>query len=145
MHVNLEQKPLKSPETNVFAAGFSKLLESSRKKKALHAFLFFSMILEISRNRSQKPLVLVLFHGFSVFVYGILAVCGCHCSLEYSRLNSNNYWAPYRDLLGPYKNNRTWLGSGLNEYQREDSRNDRAQPIVSSIFELIRVQFSQPY
>ena len=34
------------------------------------------------RRGDMIETVLVLIRGFSVFVYGILAVCGCHCALE---------------------------------------------------------------
>ncbi len=56
MITRLLQKPLKYTVTYVFAAGFSKFLETSRKLKALARVFIFSMI---SRNRSQKPLVLM--------------------------------------------------------------------------------------
>ena len=86
--------------------------------------------------------VLVLFRGFSVFVYGILAVCGCHCSIEYSRLSSNNYWAPYRGMLGAYKKYRTWLGGGwaadwtsINEKIRETIGRSPSFRVSSSWYE----------
>ena len=56
LNTPLEQKPLKSPETNVFAAGFSKLLESSQKIKSVARVFIF---LYDSRNFS-KPLAKTL-------------------------------------------------------------------------------------